>query len=154
IERMVGRRSADRRWNLRKSLTSRSSSAMKSCFMREVPVNARSQGGEKTRSCATPDRHPAGGDQDAAIIITGAGSGIGRGLATWLAASGRRLVLVGRREQRLCDTADECVAAGASADRCLVVAADITDAAAVDHIVTASVRRYGGIYAIVNNAGL
>ena len=48
------------------------------------------------------------------VLVTGAGSGIGRGLAASYAAPGVRLWLVGRNAERLAETAAQCTAQGAT----------------------------------------
>jgi NAD(P)-dependent dehydrogenase (short-subunit alcohol dehydrogenase family) len=79
-------------------------------------------------------------------IITGAGSGIGRATAIALASKGYRLILCGRRTPVLHETAK--LAGGG-----LVITADITKPGDVDHLVENSLREFGRIDAVVNNAG-
>ena len=55
-----------------------------------------------------------GTPQAQSILITGASSGIGRGLASSYAAPGVRLALVGRNAERLAETAAQCEAQGAT----------------------------------------
>jgi NAD(P)-dependent dehydrogenase (short-subunit alcohol dehydrogenase family) len=87
-------------------------------------------------------------------IITGAGSGLGRALAETLARRGRPLVLVGRREARLLQTRDACLASGAYGDRCRVTVADVTEPGAAEFVVADTLRTLGCIAALVNNAAL
>jgi NAD(P)-dependent dehydrogenase (short-subunit alcohol dehydrogenase family) len=82
-------------------------------------------------------------------IVTGAGSGVGRALAVSLSKQGWRLVLVGRREDRLRKTA-----AGAPSRAVRIVACDIGEAAAPKLIVGAAVDEFGGVDALINNAGV
>jgi NAD(P)-dependent dehydrogenase (short-subunit alcohol dehydrogenase family) len=83
------------------------------------------------------------------VVITGAGSGLGRCLAISLAAKGHRLALVGRGKERLLETQ----AAIAGAD-CLTLAVDVTEEGAGDYIVSETLGAFQRIDAIVNNAGL
>src|ERR1700685_1600508 len=64
------------------------------------------------------------GLRGAAIIVTGASSGIGAATATALAAAGANVVLVGRREDALKAQADVVAEAGAEA---LAVPADMAE---------------------------
>ncbi|MFB7471214.1 SDR family oxidoreductase [Kitasatospora sp. NPDC056184] len=80
-------------------------------------------------------------------VVTGAGSGIGRAVATELAAGGWRLVLAGRREEALRETAAQ-IGTGAAA-----VPTDVTDPAAVDALFGAAVERFGRVDLLFNNAG-
>ncbi len=82
-------------------------------------------------------------------IVTGAGSGIGRATAIGLGAVGYRLVLVGRRRDRLEETAG-LLQAGTS----LIVAEDVADWNAAAAVVRAAMDQFGRIDAVVNNAGL
>ncbi len=82
-------------------------------------------------------------------LITGAGSGIGRAVAVRLAQEGGALVLVGRREEPLRETAG--MLGGARVD---MHAADIADPAAVDGVVRAVVEKHGRLDVLVNAAGL
>ncbi|KAF1017572.1 MAG: putative oxidoreductase [Stenotrophomonas maltophilia] len=85
------------------------------------------------------------------LLITGASSGIGAGIARHLAAPGMRLVLGARRMDRLQALADELRQAGADV---LVHAVDVTERAQVEAFVAAAIARFGGIDVIVNNAGV
>ena len=80
-------------------------------------------------------------------IVTGAGSGIGRAVAHALAADGYALALVGRRPGPLEEVAAELPDA-------LVLAGDAADPDAAGAAVAAAVARFGGIDALVNNAGV
>lgn len=80
-------------------------------------------------------------------VITGAGSGIGRRFAQVLAARGMRLVVGGRRADRL----QELV--GALGDGLVeAVPGDVTDEQIVLRLVTRAVERFGRLDVMVNNA--
>ena len=87
--------------------------------------------------------------KDRRALVTGAGSGIGAGIA-WILATQGALVAVTDREIK---SADEVVA-DIDADRALAVQLDVTDPASVHHAVTAIQRHWGGIDILVNNAGV
>ncbi|MFL6697304.1 MAG: SDR family NAD(P)-dependent oxidoreductase [Vitreoscilla sp.] len=81
-------------------------------------------------------------------IVTGAGSGIGRGIAERLASEGANVVICGRHQDKLNDAA-----AALPAERTLSVECDVSDAKAVDRLVATAVARFGGLDVMVNNAG-
>ena len=89
--------------------------------------------------------------KDSVVVITGAGSGIGRECARLFAGSGARLVLAGRRLEPLEDVAEACRLTGA---RAVAVAADTSDPLAVKAVADAAVAEFGRIDVWVNNAAV
>ena len=87
--------------------------------------------------------------KDKIAWVTGAGSGIGRAAAIALAREGARLVLSGRREPPLRETAACIEGAGA-----VVMPGDLTDATAAAHVAEEIRRRFGRLDILVNNAGV
>lgn len=83
------------------------------------------------------------------VLITGAGSGIGRALAVEAAARGARLVLSGRREEPLRETAGLLPA---DADW-VIVPGDIGEASVRSELVLTAERKLAGLDVLVNNAG-
>lgn len=83
------------------------------------------------------------------ILITGAGSGVGRATALAFLSAGWSVALLGRRAEAL----DETVAQSANADAALVLPTDITDEAAVAAAFKATVEKFGHLDALFNNAG-
>ncbi len=84
------------------------------------------------------------------IVVTGGGSGIGRCTAHELASLGAHVVLIGRKLEKLQDTAGEIVADGGRAS---FHACDIRHEDTVRTVVTAIVAAHGRIDGLVNNAG-
>jgi NAD(P)-dependent dehydrogenase (short-subunit alcohol dehydrogenase family) len=91
------------------------------------------------------------GLRGAAIIVTGASSGIGAATATALAAAGASVVLVGRREDALKAQADVVAEAGAEA---LAVPADMAEPDSPARVAAACRDRFGRIDGVVNNAAV
>jgi NAD(P)-dependent dehydrogenase (short-subunit alcohol dehydrogenase family) len=83
------------------------------------------------------------------VLVTGAGSGIGRAVALAFLAQGESVVLAGRREALLRETAE---LAGAG-ERALTVAADVTREADVTALFEAAIKRFGRLDVLFNNAG-
>jgi 7-alpha-hydroxysteroid dehydrogenase len=83
-------------------------------------------------------------------IVTGAGLGIGRGIAVGLAEAGADLVLAARTVEDLEEVAAQVRAVGR---RALVVPTDVTDESALAHLVEATIAEYGRLDICVNNAG-
>lgn len=84
-------------------------------------------------------------------LVTGGASGIGRGIATRLAADGAAVAIVDIDAAAAEQVAKEIRAAGGNA---VAVTADVRDRAAVNQAVSAAAERLGGIDYLVNNAGL
>lgn len=84
------------------------------------------------------------------ILITGAGSGIGRSLALHLAAHAPRLTLVGRRSVPLEKAAAAVRERGGQA---AVVPLDLTTPGAPAAAVAAATEAFSGLDILVNNAG-
>lgn len=85
------------------------------------------------------------------ILITGASSGIGAGIARELAKTDAVLLLGARREDRLAALAEELRFNGAEVD---VKALDVTDRRSVEAFATFALEKWGRIDVIVNNAGI
>jgi NAD(P)-dependent dehydrogenase (short-subunit alcohol dehydrogenase family) len=83
-------------------------------------------------------------------LVTGAGSGIGKAAALALLGDGYRVVLAGRRREKLDEVAKD---AGPSADRALVVPTDVTDPAAVASLFARAKDAFGRLDVLFNNAG-
>jgi NAD(P)-dependent dehydrogenase (short-subunit alcohol dehydrogenase family) len=86
-----------------------------------------------------------------AIVITGASSGLGRHIARRLVGDGRGVMAVARRGERLASLAEEVE--GAPGDLAISVT-DVTKPGEVARMVDMAVDRFGGIEALVNNAGM
>ncbi|AZC19776.1 MULTISPECIES: SDR family oxidoreductase [Pseudomonas] len=84
------------------------------------------------------------------ILVTGGGSGIGRCTAHELAALGARVLLVGRKAEKLQQVAGEIAEDGGLVDW---QACDIRDEDAVKALVGELIERFGPIHGLVNNAG-
>lgn len=84
------------------------------------------------------------------ILITGAGSGIGRAVAISLLQHGYTVALTGRNEKTLKETAHE---AKVSADRYLVIPSDITDPIQVQSLFQTIQDTWGRLDLLFNNAG-
>ena len=89
--------------------------------------------------------------QDKVAIVTGGGTGIGRGIAVALAREGVAVAVCGRRADRLAKTAEMIREMGSQA---LAVVADVSDEADVLHLVDTVLQEYGRIDILVNNAGI
>jgi len=81
-------------------------------------------------------------------IITGGGSGIGRGIAAAFAREGAKVVIAGRDSRKLETTAGEIGSA------CLAQPADVSNPDDVQKLVSKALEKFGGIHILVNNAAL
>lgn len=83
-------------------------------------------------------------------VVTGAGRGIGEGIARTLAGAGATVVCAARRTHEIEKVASDIVAANGSA---LAVTTDVTKGADLQAAATAAVDKFGRLDIWVNNAG-
>jgi len=84
-------------------------------------------------------------------MVTGAGSGIGKGVAIALGREGYAMALAGRRKEALEETAAAINSAGSQS---LVVPTDVTDPAAVSELFAKTKEMFGRLDLLFNNAGI
>src|SRR3954452_11982726 len=82
-------------------------------------------------------------------IVTGANTGIGQGIAMALAQAGADIALVGRSPAG--ETADKVAALGR---RAILIEADFSTIALIQHVVDRTLAELGGLDILVNNAGI
>ncbi|MBQ0761219.1 MAG: SDR family oxidoreductase [Zhongshania sp.] len=85
------------------------------------------------------------------VLVTGAGSGIGRASAVRLAAEGGKIWCTDINETELNTLVDEIAAGGGAAT---AYRFDISEVGAAERCVEACVAQYGGVDAVVNMAGI
>jgi 2-deoxy-D-gluconate 3-dehydrogenase len=83
-------------------------------------------------------------------IVTGGGSGIGRGIATGLVQAGAEVIIAGRNMERLKKTAEEL---GRDGGRVVPVFVDMKDRGSIEDLVDRAVEEFGKIDFLFNNAG-
>jgi NAD(P)-dependent dehydrogenase (short-subunit alcohol dehydrogenase family) len=84
-------------------------------------------------------------------FITGGSSGIGRGIALAFGRAGMQVVISGRKQEHIDESLAEFAAAGLDIS---AVRLDVTDADAVEAAAEETVRRFGRVDVLVNNAGI
>lgn len=84
--------------------------------------------------------------KDKRVLVTGAGSGIGREIAKQFAEEGANVLILGRSEAPLAETA-------ALNERISYIIADLTKDEDIDRVVNELQNRFGGLDVLVNNAG-
>ena len=88
---------------------------------------------------------------DKVVIITGAGSGIGKRTALAFFQAGYAVALAGRRAELLEETA---AAAGPSGSQALAVATDVTDPQSIKNLFAKTQEAFGRLDVLFNNAGI
>ncbi|HEY3043429.1 MAG TPA: SDR family oxidoreductase [Vicinamibacterales bacterium] len=83
-------------------------------------------------------------------IVTGAGSGIGKGVALALLKENYAVVLAGRRADRLEQAATE---SGSARSRALVVPTDVGSPASIEALFARTKEKFGRLDLLFNNAG-
>ena len=79
-------------------------------------------------------------------IVTGGGSGIGRGIALKFALEGASVIIVGSRENTLKEVSEEN-------PNISYVVGDITDSSVISKVVDTAKEKFGRLDILVNNAG-
>ncbi|MFJ9243496.1 SDR family NAD(P)-dependent oxidoreductase [Streptomyces sp. NPDC101776] len=85
------------------------------------------------------------------VIVTGAGSGIGRAAALAFAAEGAKVVVADLNVDGAEAVVKEIEQAGGTA---VAVTGDLSEQAVVDEVAATAVERFGGVDVLVNNAGI
>lgn len=85
------------------------------------------------------------------VLITGAGSGMGRAMAHLFADEGAHVAVTDLLEDRVNDVVAEIVNAGKSAHGWVL---DVTDAEAINYVVKAVGKKFAGLDMVINNAGI
>lgn len=89
--------------------------------------------------------------KDKICIITGAGTGIGKGIARRFAKAGATLVLASRKVANLDETAEECRGLGVEV---MVHQTDVTSEDSVLSLFAATEQAYGRVDILINNSGV
>jgi 2-hydroxycyclohexanecarboxyl-CoA dehydrogenase len=82
-------------------------------------------------------------------VVTGAGQGVGKGIAAALADAGAAVALLGRTAQKVVDVSQELIDKGRNA---LAIGCDVSDRDAVNDAVAQTLATFGRIDIVVNNA--
>src|SRR5215210_6449868 len=86
-----------------------------------------------------------------ATIVTGGGRGIGRAIALRFAAEGAAVIVSGTTKESIDAVAEEIRERGGQS---LALVADVADESQVEHMISATLSKFGGIDILVNNAGI
>jgi 3-oxoacyl-[acyl-carrier protein] reductase len=92
------------------------------------------------------------GLKDKVVLVTGASKGLGAAIATAFGKEGSKLVLVARTQIELNRVATEAQKQGAA--EVLAIAADLTQTDEIEQVVSATIKRFGMIHVLINNAGI
>lgn len=89
--------------------------------------------------------------KDKVAVVTGAASGIGRGIAEHCTQEGMKVVLADIDQDGLDKVADELKAKGASV---LTIQTDVADASSMESLAQQTIDEYGAVHLLFNNAGV
>jgi 7-alpha-hydroxysteroid dehydrogenase len=87
------------------------------------------------------------------VVVTGGGTGIGKGVASAVAASGGNVMIVGRNADRLAAAAEEIKSTIGDAGSVLYEPADVTNEEEVGRVVEAATAWTGRLHGVVHCAG-
>ncbi len=90
------------------------------------------------------------GLQEKVVLVTGASKGLGKAIAEAFAAEGSRVALTARNQRELEQNVQEIQQRGGQA---MALAADLTNTNDVNHLVAETVKHFGTVHVLVNNAG-
>ncbi len=85
------------------------------------------------------------------VIITGGTSGIGKSLASYYALEGFNVVISGRDESRLLSAVEELKAGNSNV---IGIRADVSDMTQCEKLIDETIRHFGNIHILINNAGV
>ncbi|MBV8785318.1 MAG: SDR family oxidoreductase [Mycobacterium sp.] len=91
--------------------------------------------------------------EDRTYLVTGGGSGIGKGVAAGLAASGASVMIIGRNADRLAAAVEEIEAVAADGGSARYEPADVTNEDEVARAVDAATAWHGRLHGVVHSAG-
>jgi len=83
------------------------------------------------------------------VVVTGAASGIGLGIAERFSSEGANVVMADQHQDKL-----EAAAARLPGERTLALKVDVADAPEMERLVAAAVERFGALDVMCNNAGI
>ena len=89
--------------------------------------------------------------QNKVTIITGGGTGIGRGTAVRFAHEGAKVMITGRRSKPIEDTVNQIKSEGGEAS---YLSIDVSKTDQVQHMIDQTMSKYGKLDILVNNAGV
>ena len=84
-------------------------------------------------------------------IVTGAGRGIGKAIALGLAQKGANIIIFDINEENLVNTAAEIESLGVKVKTAIV---DVSDESAIRNAIDESIKEFGQIHILINNAGI
>ena len=92
--------------------------------------------------------------RDYRALVTGGTRGIGRGIAEAILAAGGRVMITGQRQAGVDEAVLALAAAAGDESRVAGIVADVRDRKACDRAVAETVRTFGGLNVLINNAGV
>lgn len=87
-------------------------------------------------------------------IVTGASSGIGAGIAMEYSRQGAQVTISGRKEDKLRAVAQQCEEASSQDCKPLVIIGDVTDEENRKKLIEDTIKKFGRLDVLVNNAGV